>query len=94
MRSAKKNIRPASIKARTPLKPKPPADLWEQMDKVQAADHQPRFQGFTIYECAKRYGILPRTVTSKMRNMIERGTVEQGWRRTTKHWLRVYRFKK
>lgn len=91
MRSAKTDLRPARTKNRPLLKPQPPDDLWEKMDKIVAEDHQPRFKGFTVVEYAERYGIPRATADTALGRKLEKGEVERGWDKQNRSWCRVFR---
>jgi len=71
-------------------KPEPPADLWDALDRIEATDHQPRFDGFTIEEYAARYKVPNRTAQSRLRRYVLAGVLEQGWK-FFENWTRVYR---
>lgn len=71
-------------------KPEPPSNLWDAMDKIEATDHQPRFDGFTAEQYAERYELPLATAQSRLARMVKQGTLEIGWKRY-KSWARVYR---
>lgn len=56
-------------------KPKPPADLWEQLDALRAKEQRPP-NTFTAPEYAKRYGIPESTARHAVRQLVKAGTAE------------------
>lgn len=82
MQSAKRNLQIAARSNHDSLKPQPPADLWEQLDKLCADLNMPviveRGPGmFTATEYGHKYGIGREAAATRLRKLTDLGRVER-----------------
>lgn len=74
------------------MKPKPPQDLWAQMDAITATIHK-NDEGFTVADYCQRYKVAQTTASRQLRKLVREGKLIQGLRDrlTGGSPLKVYR---
>lgn len=74
---------------RTTIKPEPPSDLWEQLDRIVAVTNERPPNSFTAVEFANRYKMARRTAQERIRNMVESSQITDLGRIGRFHYYRL-----
>lgn len=74
------------------VKPEPPVDLWERMDRIHAetgtrTNNDP---GFTVPEYAAKYGVSRTLAHNRLAHMARNGKLKPGWRIVEGRSIRVF----
>lgn len=75
------------------VKPSPPVDLWEQMDKLhkEVDIHSGEDPGFTPEEYASHYGLNLNGARSRLSRLVSMGKMKGGWAQRNGKMRRVFR---
>jgi hypothetical protein len=73
------------------MKPKPPKDLWEQMDAAIGVELREQMEGYSAMEYARRHGVDPATARRRLEDAAKAGKIIQGWHKDSRNWIKVYR---